>query len=118
MGWLAIPVSNWSVSLPDSPFRTPIQTAFATSGETVAYLAAYANFVEAPVRCGVEVTALRPHNGAGFLAETPEGSFEASNVVVATVHLGGSEGDRHRRGEQPERKESCTLAALMFDPNR
>jgi putative flavoprotein involved in K+ transport len=36
------------------------------------------------VRCGVEVTALRPRNGTGFLAETPEGSFEASNVVVAT----------------------------------
>ena len=39
---------------------------FATSGEIVDYIAAYADFVGAPVRCGVEVTALRPRNGDRF----------------------------------------------------
>src|SRR5215213_883645 len=75
---------NWSVRLPDFAFPHADPDGFAMSREIVEYLAAYANFVGAPVRCGVEVTALRPHNGAGFLAETSDGSFEASNVVVAT----------------------------------
>ena len=75
---------NWSVRLPDFAFPHTDPDGFAASGEIVDYLAAYAEFVGAPVRCGVEVTALRPRNGTGFLAETPEGSFEASNVVVAT----------------------------------
>lgn len=75
---------NWSVRLPGFAFPHTDPDGFATSAEIVEYLAAYANFVAAPVRCGVEVTALRPRNGAGFVAETPEGSFEASNVVVAS----------------------------------
>jgi len=36
-----------------SCFRTPNPDGFATSGEIVDFITAYAGFVEAPIRCGV-----------------------------------------------------------------
>ena len=58
--------------------------AFATRDEIVAYFERFAEKINAPVRCGVEVTALR-QGGPGFLAETADGSvIAARNVVAAT----------------------------------
>jgi putative flavoprotein involved in K+ transport len=57
--------------------------AFATREEIVAYFEAYAEKIAAPVRCGVEVTALR-QGGPGFLAETSQGIIAARHVVAAT----------------------------------
>ena len=76
---------NWSVRLPDFPLAHADPDAFATSGEIVDFLSAYADFIAAPVRCGVAVTALRRRPGtSGFVAETSNGPIEAANVVVAT----------------------------------
>jgi putative flavoprotein involved in K+ transport len=51
----------------------------------VRYLTAYAKFVGASVRCGVDVQSLRRRDSLiGFVAETSEGRIEAANVVVAT----------------------------------
>ena len=76
---------NWSVRLPDFPFPHTDPDAFATTGEIVDYLTAYAAFVAPPIRCGVAVTALRRRDGAdGYVAETSDGPIEATNVVVAT----------------------------------
>jgi putative flavoprotein involved in K+ transport len=57
--------------------------AFATRDEIVAYFETYARKIAAPVRCGVEVTALH-QEGSGFLAETSQGVIAARNVVAAT----------------------------------
>jgi putative flavoprotein involved in K+ transport len=76
---------NWSVRLPDFPFPHADPDGFATSGEILDYIDAYAAFVAPPIRCGVAVTALRRRDGvAGFIAETSDGAIEADNVVVAT----------------------------------
>jgi putative flavoprotein involved in K+ transport len=76
---------NWSVQLPDFPMAYADPDAFATSGEIVEFISAYADFIAAPVRCGVKVLALRRHHSEfGFVAETPDGLYEAANVVVAT----------------------------------
>jgi putative flavoprotein involved in K+ transport len=76
---------NWSVRLPDFPFVHADPDGFATSREIVDFITAYADFVAAPIRCGVCVNALRPRDsGSGFAAETGEGMIEADNVVVAT----------------------------------
>jgi putative flavoprotein involved in K+ transport len=76
---------NWSVRLPDFPFPHNDPDAFATSGEIVDYITAFADFVAPPLRCGVTVTALRLRDGgSGFVAETSGGQIEADNVVVAT----------------------------------
>ncbi len=76
---------NWSIRLPDFPFPHADPEGFATSGEIVDFLTAYADFVAAPIRCGVTVTALRRCAGdAGFVVETSQGPIHADNVVAAT----------------------------------
>ncbi|MBR1144761.1 NAD(P)-binding domain-containing protein [Bradyrhizobium sp. AUGA SZCCT0431] len=74
---------NWSVQLPDFAFPHSDPDAFATSGEIVKFIDAFADFVAPPIRCGVEVTRLK-RGGDGFIAETAKGTIEANNVVVAT----------------------------------
>ncbi len=76
---------NWSIQLPDFPFTHADPDGFATSGEIVDFITAYAAFIAAPVRCGVSVIALRGRaGGTGFAAETSDGPIEADNVIVAT----------------------------------
>jgi putative flavoprotein involved in K+ transport len=76
---------NWSVRLPDFPFPHTDPDAFATTGEIVKFIDAYAALVAPPIRCGVEVTRLLRRDGAqGFIAETADGAIAADNVVVAT----------------------------------
>jgi len=76
---------NWSILLPDFPFRHCNPDGFAKGSEIADYITSYAAFTKAPVRCGVKVTALRPAgNPSGFVAETSRGPVRASNVVVAT----------------------------------
>jgi putative flavoprotein involved in K+ transport len=76
---------NWAVRLPEFPFRHREPDAFADTAEIINFIEAYANFVDPPIRCGVEVTRLRRGDGgAGFIAETPDGAIPANNVVVAT----------------------------------
>ena len=74
---------NWSVRLPEFPFPHDDPDGFASVGEIVDLIDAYAAFVAPPIRCGIEVRRLR-RDQAGFVAETSDGEFEARNVVVAT----------------------------------
>jgi putative flavoprotein involved in K+ transport len=74
---------NWSVRLPDFPFPHDDPDGFADLSAIVNFIEAYADFVAPPIRCGVEVTRLS-QDGAGFIAETPDGAIAAQNVVVAT----------------------------------
>ncbi len=58
---------------------------FATKEQVADYLVAYAEKIEAPIRCGVEVLSVRRNVGrAGFVAETTDGTIEARYVVAAT----------------------------------
>jgi putative flavoprotein involved in K+ transport len=76
---------NWAVRLPDFPFPHTDPDGFATSGDILDFISAYAAFVAPPIRCGVAVTSLRCRDGAsGFVAEISDGVIEADNVVVAT----------------------------------
>ena len=85
LGWPAVPVPQLVGATARFPFPHTDPDGFATSAEIVDFLSAYADFIAAPVRCGVTVTALLRRPGAsGFLAETSDGPIEAGNVVVAT----------------------------------
>ncbi len=76
---------NWSIRLPEFPFPHADPDGFATTGEILDFIRAYADFVAPPIRCGVAVTALRRRDGTpGFVADTSDGPIEAANVVVAT----------------------------------
>jgi len=58
---------------------------FAPASMIVDYLEEHAKEINAPVRCGVEVTSLRQNaDGSGFIANTSTGVIEAKNVVAAT----------------------------------
>lgn len=59
--------------------------AFAPKEQVAEYFERYAALIEAPIRCGVEVTAVRKREGApGYLAETSAGPIHARYVVAAT----------------------------------
>lgn len=74
----------WHDRLAGMPIPGVDPDGFASRDQMVAYFAAYAERIAAPVRTGVAVTALRPRDGGGFRAETSAGPIEASNVVAAT----------------------------------
>jgi putative flavoprotein involved in K+ transport len=73
----------WHDRFPNKTFDKCDPDAFAPAGQIVDYLVKYAEQVKAPIRCGVEVTALYK-KGESFIAETSKGVIEATNVVVAT----------------------------------
>ncbi len=75
----------WHDRFPTRTFDDIDPDGFAPAGMIVDYLVGYAEQIAAPVRCGVEVKALRRKpDGSGFIAETATGVIEATNVVAAT----------------------------------
>ncbi|TJY66230.1 FAD-dependent oxidoreductase [Arthrobacter sp. CAU 1506] len=59
--------------------------AFPTKEQVADYMVAFASAFNAPVRCGVEVTSVRKkEGGAGFRAETSDGTVDARYIVAAT----------------------------------
>jgi putative flavoprotein involved in K+ transport len=74
----------WHDRFPGMNFSCIDPDSFATKDQIVDYFVAYAKQIDAPVRCGVEVTALhRNGDSSTFRAETSLGPIEADNVVVA-----------------------------------
>ncbi len=75
----------WHDRFPNMEFGDLGPDEFAPKERVADYFVAYAEKIKAPIRCGVEVTALRKQpDGHGFVAETPSGTIEAKSVVVAT----------------------------------
>ncbi len=75
----------WHDRFPNMEFPDVGPDDFPTKDKVADYFVAYAQQIAAPIRCGVEVTALRlAANGLGFRADTSSGVIEARNVVLAT----------------------------------
>ena len=75
----------WHDRFPTRKFSGIDPESFASASDVVAYFVAHAERIRAPIRCGVEVTALRRNaDGSGFRADTSAGVIEAANVVAAT----------------------------------
>lgn len=82
---LAFQMPNWTLELPGMPYEGSDPEGFALHGEILRFIEAYAARIEAPVREGVEVTALRAREEAdGYVLETSAGRVQALNVVIAT----------------------------------
>jgi putative flavoprotein involved in K+ transport len=75
-------IPNWTVQLPGYPY-TGDPNGFMPRDEIVAHLAGYARSFRAPVREGVAVTALEPHERGGFLVRTSSGEIRARQAVLA-----------------------------------
>jgi putative flavoprotein involved in K+ transport len=74
---------NWTVQLPGHPYDGADPDGFMVRDELVAYLERYAAAVAAPVREGVDVTAI-DRAGDGFVLDTSGGELRAHAVVLAT----------------------------------
>ncbi len=72
---------NWSLRLPGHPYDGDAPDGYLARDEVIAYLDRCA--AEAPVREGIEVTALRRGRN-GFLLETSGGSIAADAAVLCT----------------------------------
>lgn len=75
----------WHDRFPGLEFSDPDPDAFVSKDRVADYFVEYANMIEAPIRCGVEVKqAEQLANRPGFRVETSDGVFEARNIVAAT----------------------------------
>ncbi|HEY2922991.1 MAG TPA: NAD(P)-binding domain-containing protein [Candidatus Binatia bacterium] len=76
---------NWTIELPGYTYRCDDPEAFAPGREVVRFLDGYADFIKAPVRCGVTVASVEQGSRAGrYLIHTQNGTIEAGTVVIAT----------------------------------
>jgi len=75
----------WHDRFPTREFSKTGPDGFPGKDEIVEYFEQFAEQINAPVRCGVEVLSLQKNtDGSGFTIETSDGLIEAKNVVAAT----------------------------------
>jgi len=75
----------WHDRFPGMEFSDTDPDAFAHKDSVADYFVAYAEQINAPIRCGVEVKSVQRNSGRpGFRIETSEGVVEANSVVAAT----------------------------------
>ena len=75
----------WHDRFPGMEFTDFDADAFAPKERVADYFVDYAAKIDAPIRCGVEVTEVRRNLGRpGFRVATSEGVIEANSVVAAT----------------------------------
>jgi putative flavoprotein involved in K+ transport len=75
----------WHDRFPGLEFVDVPRDGFAGKDQVADYFVTYAEKIGAPVRCGVEVTAVERNVGRpGFRVQTTDGTIEARYVVAAT----------------------------------
>jgi len=75
----------WHDRFPGMEFSDTDPDAFPSKDKVADYFVEYAEKIEAPIRCGVEVTNVEKNaDRPGFLVDTSHGVIEANYVVAAT----------------------------------
>jgi putative flavoprotein involved in K+ transport len=74
---------NWASRLPDFPYEGPEPDGYMAASEVVDLIERFAVRIDAPVRLGANVTALRPA-GDGYRVSSTQGEIQASTVVIAS----------------------------------
>ena len=75
----------WHDRFPNMEFPDFDPNGFPTKEQVADYFVAYADMINAPIHCGVEVLEVKRNDGRpGFRVETSHGVIEANNVVAAT----------------------------------
>ena len=77
-------IPNWTVQLPGCSYRGDDPDGFMARDEIVEFLDGYTRSFSAPVRAGVEVSAVTPHTGGGFTVRASTGDIHAQDVVLAS----------------------------------
>jgi putative flavoprotein involved in K+ transport len=79
---------NWTLRLPGYAYSGDDPGSFMGKDDVVGHLMTYAASFGAPVREGVNVTAVeRDPTGSGFVVRTEEDTYNADQVVIATGGL-------------------------------
>ncbi|MFT5503293.1 MAG: putative flavoprotein involved in K+ transport [Gammaproteobacteria bacterium] len=75
----------WHDRFPNMAYHNFDPEAFPPKERVADYFVDYAKMIDAPIRCGVDVTEVRRNDGrSGFRVETSDGVIEANSVVAAT----------------------------------
>jgi putative flavoprotein involved in K+ transport len=77
-------IPNWTVQLPGGHYRGDEPDGFMPRDEIVGHLVGYADSFRAPVREGVDISALRPNDDGDFVLSTTSGDIRARHVVLAS----------------------------------
>jgi putative flavoprotein involved in K+ transport len=75
---------NWTLKMPGAEYDGPDRDAYMPRDEIAAYFARYVDRFQLPVRYNTRVSAVAPVDGAGWRVTTPEQTFQARNVIIAT----------------------------------
>lgn len=75
---------NWATRMPGAEYAGPDPGGFMPRDEVVASFERYVDRFRLPVQVNTRVLAIEPMDGGGYRVITPERSFAATNVVVAT----------------------------------
>jgi putative flavoprotein involved in K+ transport len=74
---------NWANRLPDFAYEGPDPDGYMTASEVVDLIERFAASINAPVRLGANVTAVRPA-ADGYRLSSTQGEIRASTVVIAS----------------------------------
>ena len=77
-------VPNWTVNLPGARYDGDDPDGFMPKADVVDYLNRYARSFSAPIRTGVEVTAVEPSEDGTFTLRTSNAEIRAREVVLAS----------------------------------
>ena len=75
---------NWTLRMPGAEYDGPDPGGFMPRDEVFASFERYVNRFRLPVQVNTRVLAIEPMDGDGYRVVTPDRTFAASNVVVAT----------------------------------
>jgi putative flavoprotein involved in K+ transport len=75
---------NWAFRMPGAEYNDADRDGFRTRDEVVAYFDQYVERLRPPILYNTRVVSVERLDSQGYLVQTPERSFEANNVVLAT----------------------------------
>lgn len=75
---------NWTLKMPGAEYNGADRDGFMPRDEVVAYFERYVERFELPVQYNTRVLSIQPADRTGYRVITPERTFQAKNVVLAT----------------------------------
>ena len=75
---------NWTLKMPGAEYDGADRDGFMPRDEVVAYFERYIDRFALPVHYNARVLSIEPMDGAGYRVITPECTYAATNVVMAT----------------------------------
>src|SRR5215204_2595976 len=75
---------NWTMKMPGAEYDGANRDGFMPRDEVVAYFERYVERFALPIRYNARVLSIEPMDGAAYRVVTPECTYAATNVVIAT----------------------------------